>query len=254
MLRLRAEEDAMPRFAFPLLACVALALACAGEPAPTPAPVADATSLRTPPAGPLVGFRDAYGAHAWLGIPFAKPPVGALRWRAPEPMPAWQATREALAFGASCTQFASSLGGDDSVEPGTPVGSEDCLFLNVYAPAFDAAAVPKGEARLPVMLWIHGGGNTIGSASFYDGGNLAQREGVVVVTVNYRLGPFGWFRHPALAAGASEAERSGNFATLDLVRSLEWVRDNIAAFGGDPEQRHGLRRVRRRPEYRAAAC
>jgi para-nitrobenzyl esterase len=217
-----------------LLCCVALAIACAGKPAPVPAPTADATSLRTPPAGPVVGFRSSYGAHAWLGIPFAKPPVGALRWRAPEPMPAWQATREALAFGALCTQFASALGGDDSVAPGTPVGSEDCLFLNVYAPAVEAAAVTQGDARLPVMVWIHGGGNTIGSASFYDGGNLAQHEGVVVVTVNYRLGPFGWFRHPALAEGASPEEQSGNFATLDLVRSLEWVRDNIAAFGGDP--------------------
>src|SRR5262249_40568563 len=163
----------------------------------------DAASLRTPPAGPVVGFVGEYGAHAWLGIPFAKPPVGELRWRAPEPLPAWQSTREALAFGSLCTQFASALGGDDSVAVRTPLGSEDCLFLNVYAPAVEAAAVPKGSDRLPVMMWIHGGGNTIGSASFYDGGNLAAREKVVVVTVNYRLGPLGWFHHPALGAGAS---------------------------------------------------
>ena len=217
-----------------LLFGVAFAVACAGKPEPKPASVADAASLRTPPAGPVVGFVGEYGSHAWLGIPYAKPPVGALRWRAPEPLPAWQATREALAFGSLCTQFASALGGDDSVAPGTPVGSEDCLFLNVYAPRIDASSVPKGGDRLPVMMWIHGGGNTIGAASFYDGGNLAARENVVVVTVNYRLGPFGWFHHAALGAGASEAEKSGNFATLDLVRALGWVHDNIAAFGGDP--------------------
>jgi len=217
-----------------LLFGVAFAVACAGKPEPKPASVAHAASLRTPPAGPVVGFVGEYGSHAWLGIPYAKPPVGALRWRAPEPLPAWQATREALAFGSLCTQFASALGGDDSVAPGTPVGSEDCLFLNVYAPRIDASSVPKGGDRLPVMMWIHGGGNTIGAASFYDGGNLAARENVVVVTVNYRLGPFGWFHHAALGAGASEAEKSGNFATLDLVRALGWVHDNIAAFGGDP--------------------
>jgi para-nitrobenzyl esterase len=95
--------------------------------------------------------------------------------------------------------------------------------------------VPKGKARLPVLVWIHGGGNTIGTTSFYDGGNLAVRENVVVVAVQYRLGPFGYFRHGALRAGAaSAAERSGNFAVLDLIRALEWVRDNVSAFGGDP--------------------
>jgi para-nitrobenzyl esterase len=225
----------MARLRAPSLLLVAVLVACAGRPAATPTPVADAGSLRTPPAGPVVGFLGTYGAHAWLGIPYAKPPVGALRWRAPQPLPAWHATREALAFGSSCTQFASSFAGEESVAPGTPVGSEDCLFLDVYAPAFEPGAVPKGQARLPVMFWIHGGGNTIGSASFYDGGHLAAEQGVVVVTLNYRLGPFGWFRHPALAEGATEAERSGNFALLDLVQGLRWVRENIAAFGGDPD-------------------
>ena len=114
---------------------------------------------------------------------------------------------------------------------GAPAGAEDCLYLNVYAPR---SATP-GTGRLPVMVWIHGGGNVVGHAGFFDGGNLAAREDVVVVTINYRLGPFGWFRHPALRdAGASELDRSGNFGTLDQVRALEWVRDNAAAFGGDP--------------------
>ncbi len=120
-------------------------------------------------------------------------------------------------------------------KPGTIAGSEDCLTLNVFAPPLAPDALPREDERLPVMVWIHGGGNTIGTASFYEGGNLATTHGLVVVTVQYRLGPFGWLRHRALRAGSSsEAEASGNFATLDLVRALEWVRDNIAAFGGDP--------------------
>ena len=90
------------------------------------------------------------------------------------------------------------------------------------------------QARLPVMVWIHGGGNIIGLSDFYDGGRLAQEQNVVVVTLNYRLGPLGWFRHAALREGATPAEQSGNFATLDLIRALEWLRENAAAFGGDP--------------------
>src|SRR5262249_22798225 len=120
--------------------------------------------------------------------------------------------------------------GIQNVRANTPVGSEDCLYLNVYAPR-DAAP----GAALPVMVWIHGGGNTIGAGELYDGGNLATTEHVVVVTVNYRLGPFGWFRHAARPGdGTTPPERSGNFAVLDLVRALEWVRDDIAVFGGDP--------------------
>ena len=192
-------------------------------------------SLRQTAGGAIVGFEGQYGSHVWLGIPYAKPPVGELRWRAPQTPDAWQGTREALAFGSSCMQFASALGGDDSASPGTPVGSEDCLYLNVYAPAAAPDAVPEGDERHPVMFWIHGGGNTIGTSSFYDGGNLAASEKVVVVTINYRLGALGWFRHPALFAGATQAERSGNFAVLDMIQALGWVRDNISAFGGDPD-------------------
>src|SRR5262249_4077891 len=130
---------------------------------------------------------------------------------------------------------ASPYGGVRDARPGTPVGSEDCLTLNVWTPRFAAADVPRGGARLPVMVWIHGGGNTIGHAAFFDGGHLAATEEVVVVTIQYRVGPFGWFRHPALATdGVSALERSGNYGTLDQVRALEWVRDNIEAFGGDP--------------------
>lgn len=115
------------------------------------------------------------------------------------------------------------------------VGSEDCLTLNVWAPAFAPNQVPKGDKRLPVMVWIHGGGNTIGTAAFYEGGQLATSQNVLVVAVQYRLGPLGWLSSRALRAEADfPAEASGNFGTLDLLRALEWVRDNAEAFGGDP--------------------
>jgi para-nitrobenzyl esterase len=217
------------------LALLALGLA-ACTPAKEPYQIAspDPATLRSTLSGELVGGEGRYGSSAWLGIPYAKPPVGALRWRAPQPAQPWSGRREAVAFGAPCAQYTSPFGGVEG-KPGTAVGSEDCLTLNIWTPRFAPGKVPADKDRLPVMVWIHGGGNSIGTARFYDGGNLAATEGVVVVTVQYRLGPFGWLRHPALRAdAANDEERSGNFGTLDLVRSLEWVRDNIAAFGGDP--------------------
>lgn len=217
-----------------LLAVVLLASACGkrGEP-PVSGP--DPTTRRATQSGDVIGGEGRYGAHAWLGIPYAKPPVGALRWRAPQPPEPWSEARETVVHGAPCVQYASPFAGVTDLPPGTPAGQEDCLTLDVWTPRFADGRVPKGKARLPVMVWIHGGGNTIGTTSFYDGGNLAVRENVVVVAVQYRLGPFGYFRHAALRAGAdTAAERSGNFAVLDLVRALEWIRDNVAAFGGDP--------------------
>ena len=217
-----------------LAALGAAALACAGRGEPWHAAKSDSATLRSTPSGDVVGAEGRYGSHAWLGIPYAKPPVGDLRWRAPQPIERWSGVREALAFGAPCPQYASPFAGV-SGRPGTIAGSEDCLTLDVWAPRFSPGAVPAAAARLPVMVWIHGGGNTIGTAAFYDGGNLAATHGVIVVAVQYRLGPLGWLRHASLRAGAADdAERSGNFATLDLVRALEWVRDNVSAFGGDP--------------------
>ena len=208
--------------------------ALGGEADAAPPAVVDPTSKRALPAGDVVGMTGRYGSHVWLGLPYAEPPVGERRWRAPVAAPRWEGTREALAFGAHCVQLSSPFAGVDG-EEGAVTGSEDCLFLNVYAPKLAPDDVPTGDARLPVMVWIHGGGNVIGLADFYDGGALAARERAIVVTVNYRLGPFGWLRHAALReADASAEERSGNFGTLDLVRALEWVRDNVAAFGGDP--------------------
>jgi para-nitrobenzyl esterase len=211
-------------------------LATAPAPVPPDPPrVADPDSRRSLPAGDVVGFVGRYGSHVWLGLPYAKAPLGERRWRAPEPPAPWTGVREALAHGARCPQLANVFAGIADAEPGTLTGREDCLFLNVYAPQLEPGSVPQGIDRLPVMVWIHGGGNVIGLSDFYDGGRLAQTGNVVVVTLNYRLGPLGWFRHASLRGGdTSEAERSGSFATLDLVRALEWVRDNIGGFGGDP--------------------
>jgi para-nitrobenzyl esterase len=191
---------------------------------PPELPVADPGTVRSIDAGAVIGYVDRRGSQVWKGIPFAAPPLGELRWRAPQPPPAWTGVREALATGPACPQLASPLAGTEADDTGM-AGSEDCLYLNVWA--------PPGAARAPVMLWLHGGGNSIGTGGTYDGSVLASRHGVVVVTMNYRLGPLGWFAHPDLRRG-DPLDDSGNYGTLDVVRALEWTRDNIAAFGGDP--------------------
>lgn len=157
---------------------------------------------------------------SWLGIPYAQPPVGALRWRAPEPVACWSGVRPATTVGAICPQQASD---------GGIIGDEDCLTLNVFA--------KPGLSNAPVMVWIHGGGNTVGSGSdaYYDGRELAGRQGVVVVTFNYRLGALGFLVHAGLNA-ESDAGVSGNYGILDQQAVLRWVRDNAAAFGGDPSK------------------
>ncbi|MYF10771.1 MAG: carboxylesterase family protein [Gammaproteobacteria bacterium] len=203
-------------------------------PAPPTPNEADGATLRSTESGDVVGFIDASGARAWLGIPFARPPVGALRWQAPQPPVPAEGTIEALAFGAMCPQLPSLLSdasqSPQSAEEAAAVaaavaGSEDCLMLNIWS--------PPNASGLPVMLWIHGGGNSIGHGGNVNGGNLAVGGNVVVVSINYRLGLFGWFNHPGLHAG-DPANDSGNYGTLDMIRALEWTRDNIAAFGGDP--------------------
>lgn len=199
---------------------------------------ADPNTRRSVAGGELVGAREPDGTHAWRGIRYAAPPMGLLRWRAPQPAAPWSGTFEALAHGAMAPQVAGLLAPVPRSQFGQVVGEEDCLTLNVFAPAFAPGSVPAGNARRPVMVWIHGGGNAVGTSATYDvAGNLAAEDGVIVVTVNYRLGVLGWFTHPALQgeAGVSPEERSGNFALLDLVAALRWVRDNIAAFGGDPQ-------------------
>ena len=162
-------------------------------------------------------------ARAFLGIPFAAPPVGDLRWREPQPVAAWTGVRKADAFGPRCMQGRVF---DDMVFRDEP--SEDCLYLNVWTPARTAAE------KLPVMVWIYGGGFQAGSASEprQDGGQLA-RKGVVVVSLNYRLCVFGFLAHPDLTRESGRGA-SGNYGLMDQVAALRWVRDNVAGFGGDP--------------------
>lgn len=193
-------------------------------------------SARTTEEGPVVGTAGQHGGHQWLGIPYAQPPVGENRWAEPKPPESRSDTVLADEYASPCPQLASRLGGVQTAREGTPVGSEDCLYLDVYAPEYKPEERPHGSDRLPVMVWIHGGGNVIGHTGLYDASRLASEQNVIVVAVQYRLGPLGWFRHPALRGpNASKAEQSGNFALLDLIRSLKWIRDNVTEFGGDPE-------------------
>lgn len=173
--------------------------------------------------GQLVGRADGE-VFSFKGVPYAQPPVGSLRWRAPRPHPGWEGARDAGAYGAICIQPPAN--GDNGVGP-LPM-SEDCLTLNVWS------AVDPGEGA-PVMVWIHGGGlnNGSGTAALYDGTRLARR-GVVVVTINYRLGRLGFFDHPALAAERGPDGPAANYGLMDVIAALRWVRDNATMFGGDP--------------------
>ncbi|MFL5322219.1 MAG: carboxylesterase/lipase family protein [Myxococcaceae bacterium] len=186
-------------------------------------------TLRKTAQGEVLGGEGRYGSYAWLGIPYAAPPVGELRWRAPQPALPFVGTFEAKRFGKACPQYASALSGDDP-KPGEITGDEDCLTLNVWTPKID----PTKE-KLPVMFFIHGGGNSLGTTAIYDGGNLATSQKVIVISTQYRLGPLGWFRHKSLRSSDSDPSgQSGNFGTLDLIAALHWVHDNAASFGGDP--------------------
>jgi len=165
--------------------------------------------------------------RVYRGIPFAAPPVGDLRWKAPQPALKWQGLRQAAEFSNACwqTQYPAAAA---IYQAKLPPLSEDCLYLNIWTPAKS----PKD--KLPVMVWIHGGGFTrgYGGSRAYDGEALA-RKGAVIVTINYRLGIFGFFAHPALSAESGH-HASGNYALLDQIAALQWVQKNIAAFGGDP--------------------
>src|ERR1035438_6846770 len=188
--------------------------------------------------GAVRGYLAAPGA-VFKAIPFASPPVGALRWREPQPVKPWRGVRDATRYPAACVQNPIGTGvfigplarryGASFPAPHWDL-SEDCLYLNVWTPEW-----PAKESRA-VMFWMHGGSNRIGSGNEpgYAGAELAKR-GVVVVTINYRLGPLGFFAHPELTR-ESPHRSSGNYGLLDQIAALQWVRDNIAKFGGDPSR------------------
>ena len=180
----------------------------------------------------------ASGTLSWKGVPFAQPPVGALRWKAPqEPMP-WSGTRTAQRFGNACLQNGRIYGpganntydGTIATTLNTPVGSEDCLTLNIWRPSTEADG-----AKLPVIVFIYGGSNISGYTAdpVYDGAALAKAANAVVVTTNYRLGVLGFLNLPQLKTGSNAAEDSGNFALLDILQALKFVKANIGSFGGD---------------------
>jgi para-nitrobenzyl esterase len=170
--------------------------------------------------GKIRGVTLDKGGAVFKGIPYAQPPVGDLRWREPMPVIPWTGVRDAAEFSAACMQKAGPIS--------YSAKSEDCLFLNVWTPEWPI------KSRFPVMVWIHGGGNFAGdSGEAWTDGERLIRRGVIIVSLNYRLGNFGFFAHPALTR-ESPHHASGNQGILDQIAALKWVRDNIAKFGGDP--------------------
>ena len=179
-----------------------------------------------PPGGPVVattgglvqGTTTTAATDEFLGIPYAAPPVGQLRWQPPQPAARWSGIRQATAYAPHCAQTAASVGS-------TPSSSEDCLYLNVFTPA-------HATGRLPVMVWIHGGALVTGASDLYDPTGLVQ-DGAVVVTINYRLGALGFLAHPALTDSPSGA--SGDYGLMDQQAALKWVQRNAGRFGGDAD-------------------
>jgi len=174
--------------------------------------------------GTVRGNSDERNTFVWKAIPYAKPPLGELRWKAPRDPDPWQGIREKTNF--------SDLSPQKPLRSDTIVGSEDCLYLNICRPQSD-------ELDLPVYFWIHGGGNSVQAPTLSEtpGSKIAAITNMVFVSINYRLAEFGWFSHPALRNGrpGEEFDDSGNYGTLDIIKALKWVRDNVRAFGGNPE-------------------
>jgi para-nitrobenzyl esterase len=178
--------------------------------------------------GKLVGYVSSdRTTMIWKGVPYASPPVGDLRWKAPQAPQHWDGVRDAVDPAPKCTQLYTT---DDWIRTGQldPDCSEDCLYLDIFR--------PNHPGEFPVYVWIHGGSNNFGSAREYDAADLAVRSDVIVVVLQYRLGPMGWFYHPALQSGDDPLSDSGNFGTLDTAQALRWIKKNIKAFGGDPHK------------------
>lgn len=225
----------MPSNAFFAAALAALAVvslsACGGSDDVPP-------TTRATAFGTVEGNNDAAasGTFSWKGVPFAKPPVGALRWMGPVDPDAWTTPRSTKQFGNACVQYGRIYGpGSNNTYDATigttlnqALGSEDCLYLNIWRPA-------TTEASLPVIVFIHGGSNVSGYTAdpVYDGATLARTANAVVVTANYRVGIFGFFNLPQLKSGTSANDDSGNFAMLDNIKALQFINRNIANFGGN---------------------
>jgi para-nitrobenzyl esterase len=227
-------KGSMKRTVSILLTCTLLAASALA------APKNDKALERQTRHGPVVGVDDSAtnGTHAWKGVPFAAPPVGALRWAAPVDPAPWKAPRQTQQFGNACVQYGRIYGPglnnryDETI--GTTlnqaVGSEDCLYLNVWRPA-------DRRGGLPVIVFVHGGSNVSGYTAdpVYDGAALAKAADAVVVSVNYRLGIFGFLNLPQLKTAADPLGASGNFALLDTIKALQFIQHDIAKFGGNPQ-------------------
>lgn len=195
--------------------------------------------LRLTTYGQVQGLDDSAnsGTYSWKGIPFAKPPVGALRWMAPVEPDSWTGTLQTKTFGNACIQYGRIYGPGSNnkydatigTTLNTAVGSEDCLTLNIWRPS-------GGDTNLPVIYFIYGGSDVSGYSAdpVYDGATLAKAANAIVVTANYRVGLFGWLNLPQLKAGVNANDDSGNFGTLDTIKTLQFINKNIASFGGNP--------------------
>ena len=187
--------------------------------------IANAESTVETSSGIVDGYKKGRVLY-WDDIPYAKPPIDQLRWKAPRTI---NNSKNIISPKENnyCVQRPSSLGGPGG--EGLYVGTEDCLYLDISAPA------RKKSELLPVMFWIHGGGNTSGLKDLYDFNKMVRRHNVIVVRINYRLGPFGWFTHPSIQDFQTDLDKTSNFGTLDIIAALHWVKENISLFGGDPE-------------------
>ncbi len=222
----------------PLTLALVLAQGCAHQTDTTP------ITQRSTSVGTVLGLDQSAseGVYSWKGVPFAKPPVGPLRWKAPADPESWASVRRTTEFGNACVQTGRLYGPglnnryDATIGAtlGKTVGSEDCLYLNIWQPA--KPSTPSGAPR-PVIVWVYGGSNITGYTGdpVYDGAMLAKTADAVVVSVNYRVGIFGFLNLASLKTG-NVADDSGNFALLDIIKALEFVQRNIASFGGDPKQ------------------
>lgn len=233
----------MTRFSRPvcigiLFLLLTLGIGAASHPQPAPTDPSDFVDTVRTESGRLAGVPGSVpSVTVYRGIPYAAPPVGELRWRAPRPPRSWEGVRSAARFGPVCMQPDQQPGSfyqREFYQQLQPM-SEDCLYLNVWTGAGGTGGASSDDLRA-VMVWIHGGAFVEGSGSLpsFDGAELA-RKGVVVVTINYRLGPFGLMTHPALSAESPKGA-SGNYGLLDQIAALEWVEENIEAFGGDPDR------------------